>query len=129
MKHVLLAVVAAAMVAVVSACESGPSGPGTRDAFVESAAAAFGAAVIDVQGPGIVGFEPVGANQVFWSATAQPDNYRVVVVSPAGGSSVPFRIRVRELADPPPSGTVIEAAGVDDNPVASLLHFSVQVGS
>jgi len=108
-------------------CESGPSGPGSWDASVESLTMSFGAVVIEVQGPGIAGFDGAGTTQVFWSATAQPDNYRVVLISPEGSNSLPFRVRVSDLAGAVPGGTVIEAADLLNNPVARLTDFSVQV--
>ena len=108
-------------------CESGPSGPGSWDAAVENATMSFGAAVIEVQGPGIVGFEPAGTTQVYWAETTQVDNYRVVLISPEGSSSVPFRVRVSDLGGPVPGGTVVEVADLLNNPVAVLSTFSVRV--
>jgi len=108
-------------------CESGPSGPGALDARVESLTSSFGAAVVEVQGPGIAGFDGAGTTQVFWSATSQPDNFRVVLVSPEGSNTLAFRIRVGDLGGPIPGGTVIEAADLLNDPVARLTDFAVVV--
>lgn len=125
--HTYIAAAAVAFLFTSVGCESGPSGPGSWDAAVENVTMSFGAAVIEVQGAGIAGFDAAGTTRVFWSETAQPDNYRVVLISPEGSTSIPFRVRVTDLAGPVPGGTVLEAADLLNNPVAGLTDFSVRV--
>ncbi len=112
--------------ALFASCESGPSGPGAWQGSVESVARAFGAAVIEVQGAGIQGFEGEGTTLVFWTATAAPDNYRVVLVSPEGSQTVRFRTRVLDLAAGPPAGTTVEAVTLLNGPVPTVGDFSVR---
>ncbi len=112
--------------ALLGSCESGPSGPGAWESSVESVARAFGAVVVEVQGAGVQGFDGVGTTQVFWSPTAVPDNYRVVLVSPEGSQTLRFRTHVSDLAQGPPSGTTVEAVTLLNGAVPSVSDFSVR---
>lgn len=97
----------------VSACDSGPSGPGTLVANVD-AGDALGAVTLEVVGPGVTGFEGVGTTQAYGSViSARDGRHRVVLVDPVGGT-LRFGIRVQDMGAAPPSITVVSAAGTDN---------------
>lgn len=93
----------------VSACDSGPSGPGTLSATVESATP-VGAVVLEVVGPAVEGFEAQGSTHVYGTAVAAAaGRHRAVVVAP-DGAALRFGIRVSDLGAEPPAVTAVAAA-------------------
>jgi hypothetical protein len=118
---------AAALVAMASlytACDSGPKGPGFLSATVEGPIP-LGAAIVEVQGEGVIGFEGAGGTHLF-SAPAQPGSHRVVLVGETPGA-LGFRVQVQELRDAAPSATVVSAAGGDNIPLATVQAFQVRI--
>lgn len=106
----------------VGACDDGP---GSWTATVEGPVA-VGAALVEVRGEGITGFEGAGDSQVFPDPTpATRGVRRVVVVSPSG--AVSFRITVEDAATAPPAITLVSAADLASQPLAALGGFSVRV--
>ncbi len=104
-------------VLALTACDLGPSGPGTVTGSV-TGDAALGAVVLDVTWPGVAGFEGRGSTQVYSApVTDSPDRYRVVLVSPTGGD-LPFAIAVDDAYLQSPVVTVVEAAGIDNLPMS-----------
>jgi hypothetical protein len=104
-------------VALLAACDLGPSGPSTVDGSV-SGDATLGAAVLDVTWPGVVGFEGRGSTQVYFAPVAGfPDRFRVILVSPTGGD-VPFAVTVEDTYLRSPEMTVVEAVGTDNRPLS-----------
>ncbi|MFQ5535819.1 MAG: hypothetical protein ACE5GJ_00070 [Gemmatimonadota bacterium] len=98
-----------------SACDSGPSGPGTLNARVEGPPT-LGAAVIEVTGGGIQGFEDQGDTRVYGAMVSEVENrYRVVVISPEGGT-IRFGIRVDDVGADLPSASVVTTASTDNLP-------------
>lgn len=128
-----------ALVVVVAlgagACDDDPSGPGIFTGWVVSSAGEpAGAAVIEITGEGIEGFEAAGSSRVF-SRTVRPPTeesgeglYRVVVVAPAG-SALRFGVRVEDVAMGIPTATLVSVADTANVPVGSLgdyrIHFEM----
>ena len=106
----------AALVLALAACDSGPSGPGTIDAVVESPQA-LGAVVLEFAGVGIEGFEAQGSTQAYSArlSGAEP-KWRVVLVSPDGGS-LRFGIQVTDRRSVQPVVTAVTAATPSNIPV------------
>jgi hypothetical protein len=118
---------AAALLAVATlsaGCDSGPKGPGFLSASVEGPVP-LGAAIVEVQGQGVIGFEGAGGTHVF-SASAQPGSHRVVLVGETPGP-LGFRVQVQELRDAPPTAAVLSAAGSDNIPLATVQAFQVRI--
>lgn len=115
-----------ALVAVLlaSACE--PSGPGSLTATIQIPAPT-GAAVIELTGPSVTGFEGIGGTRVFPApATAADTVRRVVVVSPSG-TSLQFRVDVADIRADPPRGQVVEAVDPTNQRVPSLTGYAVRI--
>jgi hypothetical protein len=108
----------------LSACDSGPKGPGFLSATVEGPVP-LGAAIVEVHGEGVVGFEGAGGTHVF-SAPTEPGVHRVVLVGETPGD-LRFRVQVREVRDDLPSATVMSAAGGDNIPLATVQAFQVRI--
>ncbi len=109
-------IVVALVLTSVSACDSGPDGPGAITGRLS--AEALGAVVLEVQGKGIRGYEGLGASRVYSAPVAgRTDRDRVVIVDPTGGE-IQFRIVVDDLGMNGPFVAVITAAGTDNLPMA-----------
>jgi hypothetical protein len=109
--------------ALTAACD-GREGPGYLAAALEGPLP-LGAAVVDVRGVGIMGFEPAGTTRVF-SAVTPAGVHRVVLVGETTGD-LTFRIRVEDPKAAPPTGVVVSAADAEDRPVTSVIPFSVRI--
>ena len=106
------AVLAAGVLLVTVACDSGPGGPGTLVATVTGNS--LGGVVLEVRGPGIVGFEGLDNTQVYAAPLAQvPDAHRVLLIDPEGGQ-LRFEIQVEDVGMNDPVMQVVSAAGVDN---------------
>jgi hypothetical protein len=102
----------ALLLAAVAACDSGPSGPGALTVTVESDG--LGGALLEVTGPGIIGFQGLGDTRVYDAELAgTPDAHRVLLVDPTGGQ-LRFEIEVEDIGMDDPVLTVVSAAGVDN---------------
>ncbi|MGD8286984.1 MAG: hypothetical protein PVJ80_06040 [Gemmatimonadota bacterium] len=112
-----LVVLAMAVVALLSACDTGPDGPGTVYGTV-TGASDVGAAVLDVVWRGVRGFEGRGGTQVYSAAVPdEPDRYRVILVDATGGD-LSFGITVDDVYLEGPVVTVVEAADTSNEPRA-----------
>lgn len=123
-----------AVVLWAGACDDDPSGPGTFDARVLSPAdEPAGAAVIEITGEGIEGFEASGSSRIFARTVRAPTEengeglYRVVVVAPAG-SALRFRVRVEDVAAGPPTATLVSVADTANHPVGSPGDHRIRFG-
>lgn len=113
------------------ACDDDPSGPGTLTGWVVSSVdEPAGAAVIEITGEGIEGFETSGSSRVF-SQTVRPPTeeegeglYRVVVVAPAG-SALRFDVRVEDVAAGAPTATLVSVADTANEPIGSLEDYRI----
>ena len=111
---VLVGLLSAALTGL-SACQTGPDGPGTVSGTV-TGPADLGAAVLDVVWAGVQGFEGQGSTQVYSAAVAgEPNRYRVILVGPAGGD-LTFGIFVDDVYLEGPIVTVVDATGSDNLP-------------
>jgi len=116
------ALLAALMLA--SACDRRPQGPGYLTAALEGPIP-LGAAVVDVRGIGIIGFEPAASTHIYSAVT--PDGvYRVVLVAETP-SDLLFRIKVEDPSGVPPTAVVVSAADGGNLPVSSIAPFTVHV--
>jgi hypothetical protein len=109
--------------ALTAACD-GRDGPGYLAGALEGPLP-LGAAVVDVRGIGIMGFEPVGTTRVF-SAVTPEGVHRVVLVGETAGD-LSFRIQVEDPRAAPPVGVLVSAADAEDRPVTSVTPFSVRI--
>ena len=99
--------VAVAVLVGLSACDSGPSGPGSISAVVE--APGIGGVVLEVRGSGIRSFSARGSARVYSAATpGRPAAHRVVVITPAPGE-LAFDVEVDDVGMDGPVVTVIAA--------------------
>ena len=94
---------------LVAGCDSGPDGPGTIDAVVESPQP-LGAVVLELEGGGVEGFDPQGRTLVYSAAVSSTTRkFRVILVSP-DGSPLRFGIRVDNVREAQPTVTAVSAA-------------------
>lgn len=113
-----------AVLVILWACDdAGIEGPGALVARVEAPDAELGSAVVEVQGPGIRGFEALGGSRVF-ARDSGDGSHRVVVVDPGGGD-LRFRIRVDEVAAALPAAVVQSAADTANVLVGSGVSLTV----
>ena len=125
-------VAALAVVLAAGACDDDPSGPGTFEARVTAPAdRPAGAAVVEVTGQAIDGFEAAGSSRIFTSTVVSPTEespegtYRVVVVTPSG-APLGFRVRMEDVAAGVPAATLISVADTADRRVESLEGFRIR---
>lgn len=116
------------------ACDDDPSGPGVFNGRVASSAdEPAGAAVIEITGEGIEGFEASGSSRIFSRTVQAPTEeegeglYRVVVVAPAG-SALRFGVRVEDVAMGVPTVTLVSVADTANEPVGSLEDYRIHFG-
>lgn len=103
----------AVFLAALTACDSGPSGPGAIRATVNTDEA-LGAVTLEVVGRGVVGFEGLGDTEAYGAVVSAGQNrHRVVLVNPVGGD-LEFRIRVEDVGGALPMIRVVAAAGTDN---------------
>ena len=112
------------LLCALAGCDSGPEGPGFMEGVVDGPIP-LGAAIVEVQGDGVIGFEGAGSTHVFPGPPAQ-GVHRVVLVGETPGS-LTFRVQVQELRDGAPSATVLSAAGGDNIPLATVQAFEVRI--
>ncbi len=113
-------------VLVLASCDSGPQGPGVLPAKVTSARP-LGAVVLEFTGAGITGFEARGTTQVFGAAGGTgTQKQRVILVSPAGATEIPFAISFEDRAADMPSVVAITAAS-PTNATVSAAGLKVRI--
>jgi hypothetical protein len=119
--------VALALLLAGGACDSGPKGPGFLQASIEGPVP-LGAAIVEVQGEGVLGFEGAGSTHVFEApgTPSDPTVHRLVLIGETPGD-LRFKVQVQEVRDRPPSATIIQASGADDIPLASVQAFQVNI--
>ncbi len=119
----------AAVMALATACDSGPKGPGTLAATVLSDQA-LGAVVLMFTGGTVTGFEGQGSTQVYSSAIpgteAADPTFRVILVSPDGGM-LRFGIRVSDLDAARPVVTAITAATTANLPLEPVPALRIKI--
>jgi hypothetical protein len=110
-----------AATAALAACDRGP-GPGTLTGTV-SGPSDLGAAVVEIVGSSVEGFEGLGATRAF-DATLPEEKalppyvrkYRVLLIGEAAGD-LRFGIRVRDVDDDFPAVSVVQAADAGNVPI------------
>lgn len=110
MRAGVVGAVGVAVALLLGGCDSGPEGPGTVDARVVAGETGAAAAVLEVRGRGVQGFEGAGDTRIYSApVSGTPPYHRVVLVSPDAGG-MRFRIRVEDRGARLPTGTVVLAA-------------------
>lgn len=105
-----VAALATAGLLALSGCDSGPKGPGVLTAKVVSPQP-LGAVVLEFTGGGITGFEAQGSTQVFGAVDGSPNQkHRVILVSPAGATEIPFGIAFSDRGGDMPSVVALDAS-------------------
>jgi hypothetical protein len=121
------AVLLAATLFAITACDSGPSGPGAFTGTMDQTTTAVGAVVLEVTGPGIQGFSPAGSTRLFHRRIGEEERFRVVLVNTAPGA-LAFRVDVRDVSAGAPQAVVIEAADEENriltNPGSLVVRFA-----
>jgi hypothetical protein len=103
----------------VTACDSGPKGPGSLVA--RATGDSLGGVVLRVEGTGITGFTGRGTTQVYWSSVADKvDTHRVILIDAQGGD-LGFDIVVEDRAMEGPVITVLQAALTDNTGVSAAV--------
>ncbi len=103
---------------LVTACDSGPKGPGALSTVVSGPD--LGAVVLQVAGSGIRGFEGQDGSKVFSTAlspNAVVPSYRVIVVGQNGGD-LHFGIQVDDRGGQLPTVSVLQAVDADNASVS-----------
>jgi hypothetical protein len=118
--------VAAAALAGLAACDTGPSGPGTVVGTV-TGPPDLGAAVLDVVWKGVQGLEGRGSTQVYSAPVAgQGGRHRFILVGPSGGD-LSFAIEVDDVYLEGPIVTLVEATDVSNEPrTVADLHVLLE---
>jgi hypothetical protein len=110
----------------LAACDSGPEGPGVLSAKVTSPQP-LGAVVLEFTGTGITGFEARGTTQVFGAVGGTgSQRHRVILVSPAGATEIPFGIELLDRAGEMPSVVAITASS-PTNAAVSAAGLKVRI--
>lgn len=94
----------------------GSEGEGEWRATLTGPGEPFGSAVLLVTGEGIQDVTGDAGVRV-WIQETDPGEFRAVLVQTEATGSVHFRIRVQDMAAPPPSVAVLEAADLADEQV------------
>jgi len=110
----------------LAGCDRSPSGEGDWHVLIQGPGAPFGAAAIAVSGDGVLGIASHRGTEV-WQEELEPGEFRAVVIQPASSGDLWFRIRVRELRDPPPSIAIVELADMDDEVVTVSPEHSLRL--
>lgn len=109
--------VALGLAAALSACDSGPKGPGVLPATVV-APEAMGAVVLEFTGSGVVGFEGQGTTLVYSASAPGSDKHRVILVSPTGATEIRFGIELEDRAGALPAVAAVSAASPSNAPLS-----------
>lgn len=110
----------ALLLAVVAACDSGPSGPGELRATLDPPPeTSVGAALVTISGEGIEGISAEGETRVFSSGPDEEGDYRVVLVNTGTTGALRFRVEVSDVGAAPPSATVVELVDELNMPLTS----------
>lgn len=108
----------------VAACDAGPSGPGAFETTVTGEA--LGGVLLQVDGPGILGFEARGDARVYAAVDSiRPGRHRVLVITPGSGE-LRFGIVVEDVAIESPAITVLQATRADNRlttPSAAVVRI------
>ncbi len=124
MRRSLLAPALATLL-LLSACDSGPTGPGALTGRLTSGPIPVGAVVLEFTGAGITGFSETGNTRLFFRENA-PSAFRVVMVTPTPGE-MSFQIHVQDVEAPFPAVTAVQAVGGDNGAIANLTGITVEV--
>ncbi|TVR62959.1 MAG: hypothetical protein EA422_10335 [Gemmatimonadales bacterium] len=100
---------------VLAGCDRDSRSPGVIQASLEGPASSYGAAVLEVAGPGVVEVVGAAGTQV-WTREVEPERIRFVVIQPSTGP-LAFGVRVRDRSGPAPTFTIVELADGEDRVV------------
>ena len=114
----------ALLLGLLAGCDSGPEGPGFLTARIDGPTP-LGAAVIEVTGAGVTGFEGAQTTHVI-PREKGVGVHRVVLIGEAAGDLI-FQIGVQDVRATPPVATVLSAADGQNQPLGSVQAFRVQI--
>ncbi|HEX9885858.1 MAG TPA: hypothetical protein VGA70_05195 [Longimicrobiales bacterium] len=108
-----------------------PEGPGSFTGEVRSSLPSVGAVIVEITGTGIEAVEGAGSTLAFGDGAAQGaeggvQTRRYILVNEASGT-LAFTVRVAELAEGHPAVVVLAAVDADNQPITSLVSFSVDL--
>ncbi len=109
----------------LSACDSGPSGPGDLNGTVETPGPVLGGAVLEVVGKGITGFSGSGSTHAFFSPTGVDHTYRVVLIAEVPGP-IQFRVSVQNVGAKKPAASVVNIVSGGDVPLPATSDYRVR---
>jgi hypothetical protein len=110
---------------LVSACDSGPKGPGTLNGEIQAAGTALGGAVLQVVGVGVDDFSGVGGSRVYWAPMTAEDSYRVIVIQDPPGD-LRFQVSVQNVGDRAPTGVVVSLVSGQNLDLPVTNEYSVR---
>jgi len=109
---------------LLTACDSGPSGPGQL--LIRASGVDLGAAVLEIQGSGIREFSARGSTRIYSApVSAKTGAFRVVIVDPVG-TDIGFDVSVDDVGMEGPIVTVVSAADTA-NQTMSTAGVTVRV--
>ncbi len=117
--------VAMALVFAAGCGDDLPKGPGDFQGSVEAGATAIGAIVVNISGVGIGAIKGVGGTRAFADDDVS-NSKRVVLVTEASGQ-LRFTVHLEDRSAIAPTGTVVEAIGLDNEPIANLGGITVRI--
>jgi hypothetical protein len=123
MRSIVVRGVLLGLLGLAAACDRS-DGPGYLAGALEGPVP-LGAAVVDVRGVGILGFEPSGSTRVF-SAVTPAGVHRVVLVGETPGA-LRFRVKVEDPSATPPAAVLVSAADGENQPITSVVAFTVRI--
>lgn len=108
----------------LTACDSGPDGPGDVTGMVRGSGESLGAAVVEVVGGGIESFSGTGGTKVIWAQQENPIVFRVVVIAGDGGE-LSFNAKVMDRGGRLPRATVVGAVDDQNQPIQLSAPLTV----
>ena len=115
----LWGVLTVAIFALTGCGDEGPVGPGSLTGIVESElSTAVGAVVVDLDGVGFVGVQALGTARAVLVGALDIDTHRIIFLATQAGP-IRFTVDVEDRSVANLNLTVVEAAGLDNLPIAS----------
>lgn len=114
----------AAVLGLAACGDDLPQGPGNVQATVDVGATAVGAIVLHVSGVELGPITGVGSTRAFASEAVSASK-RVVLVTGQSGA-LHFSVHQGDRSLGPPTATVVEAIGLDNQPITDISGITVR---
>ncbi len=111
--------------AILAGCDRDSANPGILEASLEGPAPAYGAAVLEVAGPGVVDVVGSAGTRV-WTREVEPERIRFVVIQPSTGP-LAFGVQVRDRSGSAPTFTIVELADGEDRAVTPTGNERIRI--